>query len=158
MTRLFSVLMAMFGMLVAGCAHDQAAGLRGFSWHYLQTAEEGAKLAYGVADSDDVAAMFTCAPGSGQVRLEVHGDAPGGLILSSQGVTARLDATAVEGMPGGGAPLMSTNLPADDNTLSRFAVTGRLLLVAGGHSAPLDTTGIDRGDVGRFFAACRRTA
>jgi hypothetical protein len=156
MTRLLSVLMAMFGMLAAGCAHEQSAGLRGFSWHYLQTPEEGAKLAYGLADSDDVAAMFTCAPRSGQIRLEVHGDAPDGLILSSQGVTARLDATAVEGMPGGGAPLMATSLQADNGTLVRFAATGRLLLVAGGHGSPLDTTGIDRGDVKGFFAACRR--
>jgi hypothetical protein len=149
--------MAMVGLMAAGCAHDRDASLHGFTWRYMQTPQDGAKLAYGGAASSDVAMMFSCAPRSGQVRLEARGDAPQGLILSSQGVTARLDATAAGATPGG-LPLMSSNLAADDKTLAHFAATGRLQFIAGGASIPVDASGAERAAVRGFFAACRTKA
>ncbi|MDB5428975.1 MAG: hypothetical protein JWP35_91 [Caulobacter sp.] len=152
MLRLVTVLTAMFGLWLAGCAHERADA-HSLAWRFLSAPGEDARLAYGQPDSDDVAMMFTCEPGGRTVRLSAATDSRQDLTLVSRGSSARLDAAPEEGLPGGPSR-MAAVLPSGDKTLASFADSGRLRVKAGKQSAPLDAVGADREEVRRFFAAC----
>ena len=54
-------------LLLGSCMHGQEAMSSGMAWSLHETPEEGAKLAYGAPNSDNVALMLSCQPASGQV-------------------------------------------------------------------------------------------
>jgi len=57
---------------LGACAHQPApSALPGMSWSLMNVEGEGAKLAFGAPNSDNVALMLVCEPGSG--RVEVYG-------------------------------------------------------------------------------------
>jgi hypothetical protein len=58
--------------LLSACAHQAPpAAMPGMAWSLNNVEGEGAKLAFGAPNSDNVALMLVCQPGSG--RIEVHG-------------------------------------------------------------------------------------
>lgn len=138
--------------LVAVAAQSQATnsdaqlGAAPMGWHL---SHEGAmaKLAYGVANSDQLALMITCEPGQSQAVL--YGDVqPVGPRLQQ----ASLTATAIDPLGGGLAD--ETRMPIDDPAFERLAERGRLAVE--GDSGPFDLTADreERRVIGQFFSYC----
>jgi hypothetical protein len=70
------------GLTLGACAHDQPRE-PGYAWNYMNSAEEGPKLAYGRPDSDDVVMMMACAPRAATVTLTATGLAGDEIALAS---------------------------------------------------------------------------
>ena len=109
--------------LVAAAAQSQATnsdaqiGAAPMAWH-LTNEGEMAKLAYGVANSDQLALMITCEPGQSQAVL--YGDVmPAGPRLQR----ASLTATAIDPLDGGLADEMRMAL--DDPAFTQLVRRGR---------------------------------
>lgn len=143
--------------LLASCAHQGQSGLPGMAWSLNHAEGEGAKLAYGQPQSDNVLIMMTCQPKSGQVLVSMTApmDAPSDAIeIASHGRNSRLIADATPGM-GEGASYVEAQASIADPALSSFAATGDLAVMANGRKAPLPVRGPERAAVNDFFAACR---
>ncbi len=143
--------------LLASCAHQGQSGLPGMAWSLNHAEGEGAKLAYGQPQSDNVLIMMTCQPKSGQVLVSMTApiDAPSNAIqLASRRQTSRLAAEATPGM-GEGAAYVEAKAPVTDPTLASFASTGDLSVVANGRKGPMPVSGAERSAVNGFFASCR---
>lgn len=101
-------------------------------WGYYETPSEGAKLAYGTADTDNVALMMICPLASGRVSVwaSVTPPArPGLLVLRSRQAVTRLQAR-LEPDEGEGADLTGAT-SSRDPVLQAFAATGELIIEAG---------------------------
>lgn len=143
--------------LLASCAHQGQSGLPGMAWSLNHAEGEGAKLAYGQPQSDNVLIMMTCQPRSGQVRVSMTApiDAPSDTInLASRRHNSRLPAEAAPGM-GEGAVYVEARAPITDPALASFASTGDLSVIANGRKAAMPVKGAERGAVNDFFASCR---
>jgi hypothetical protein len=138
----------LFALSVAGCAHQQAA-LPGYSWAFLDNADEPPKLAYGRPSSDEVLLMMTCAPGSRAVTLSASGVSGRTLSVSSGGRLSRF--AAVGGSDGG---LLEAEADRDALALGNFRRTGDLAIVNAGRSHSISAVPADRGQVAAFFKAC----
>ena len=136
---------------LAACAHQQApSAAGGMRWAFFAPgAAEGAKLAFGKPDTDDVPVMMTCRPRSGQVEVWLSGPAVGSsLTVSSGDRTARLAArSSGEGYEG-----LIASMPAGDGVLTRFAQTGLIGVSADGARGPFPA---DRDRAAKFVASCR---
>jgi len=135
---------------LGGCFADSGPSgptLAGGFGLYLQDEGPDVKLAYGLADSDDVALMLQCTKGSGAIQVtDVARDSarPALVLTSNDGVSVL--AASLQPNPEGQAPLLAAQTTVDSPALVAFRHTGR--------------TGAERREVGRFFAACgpaRRT-
>lgn len=143
--------------LLASCAHQGQGSRPGMAWSLNHAEGEGAKLAYGQPQSDNVLIMMTCQPRSGQVLVSMTApaDAPTNAIhLASKGHNSRLAAETAPGM-GEGAAYVEAKAPVTDPALASFAATGDLAVVANGRRAAMPVSGAERGAVNGFFAACR---
>ncbi|MBP7651400.1 MAG: hypothetical protein KA085_05870 [Phenylobacterium sp.] len=143
--------------LLASCAHQGQSGLPGMAWSLDHAEGEGAKLAYGQPQSDNVLIMMTCQPRSGQVLVSMNTpmDAPSDAInLASKHYNSRLAAETTPGM-GEGAVYVEAKAPVTDPTLASFAASGDLSVVANGRKTPMPVSGAERGTVNDFFASCR---
>jgi hypothetical protein len=122
------------------------------AWSLTSTPEEGAKLAYGAPDTDNLILMLTCLPKSGKVQVWLMGaDAakPGSLILSSGERRARLPARRSDD----GYEALHAAAPAADAVFTSFAGAGTLGLALEGRRTILPGAG---DDARRFVASCRR--
>ncbi len=143
--------------LLASCAHQGQSSMPGMAWSLNHAEGEGAKLAYGQPQSDNVLIMMTCQPRSGQVLVSMTApmDAPSDAIdLASKRHNSRLAAETTPGM-GEGAVHVEARAPVTDPTLASFATTGDLSVVSNGRKAPMPVSGAERGAVNDFFASCR---
>ena len=143
--------------LLASCAHQGQSGLPGMAWSLNHAEGEGAKLAYGQPQSDNVMIMMTCQPRSGQVLVSMTTpmDAPSDAInLASKRHNSRLPAQTTPGM-GEGATYVEAKAPVTDPALASFAATGDLAVVANGRKAAMPVRGPERSAVNGFFASCR---
>ncbi|WP_340647578.1 hypothetical protein [Phenylobacterium sp.] len=143
--------------LLASCAHQGSSGMPDMAWSLNHAEGEGAKLAYGQPQSDNVLIMMTCQPRSGQVLVSMTApmDAPSDAIqLVSRRQNSRLAAEATPGM-GEGAAYVEAKASITDPALASFASTGDLSVVANGRKAALPVRGPERGAVNGFFASCR---
>lgn len=124
-------------------------------WHLLHEGER-AKLAYGVANSDQIALMMSCAPGDGAVEVfgVVHPDTPR-LTLAADAETTELDG-APEVDPITGAMAVETRAPIADPVLQRFKRGGDLAVVGRGERKALGASGEERRRIADFFAHCDR--
>ena len=87
--------------LLTACTHG-GYGAVDLGWSLHHADGEGAKLAYGQADSDNVLLMMTCQPKSGQVLVSMTAPDSVGLEaieIASRGHSSRL--------PGASAPAMT---------------------------------------------------
>lgn len=141
--------------LLAACAHQDAARAPAMAWLLTQTPEEGAKLAFGEPQSDNVVLMLTCRPGSGEVVLARTGaaDQPPAIILASGGREGRF---AGEATPFGGASgvYVEASAPAAHPALAAFRRTGDLTLREDLASIRLPADRAAHRRIETFFDAC----
>lgn len=116
------------------------------AWHLSHEASM-AKLAYGVANSDQLALMVTCSPGD--ATAVVYGDvqpASARLIAASQG-PAPLD-------PMSGGDAVETRLSLHDASLTGLASRGSMLVQGEAGRFSLSATSAERRMIAGFLAYC----
>lgn len=139
-------------LLLGSCMHGQAYVAGDMGWSLHETPEEGAKLAFGAPNSDNVALMMTCRPASGEVLVSTSALQPAPAIVLKSGKTeTALPATATPSM--GEGHFLEAGAKANDPVLASFARTGDITLVQGKDQLKLPAGG-DRAQISRFFAAC----
>lgn len=152
-------LFSMFAALsLVACAHPVspvATGAAEMTWTLNHVDGEGAKLAYGQPQSDNVLLMLTCQPRSGAVRVSMtapDGTGATAMKLSSGGRTTRLNGESAPSGFGDGL-LVEAVAQAEDPVLVRFARDGRLAVAVGAKRTELPT---DREKSRRFVETCRQ--
>jgi len=124
------------------------------AWSLSHAEGEGAKLAYGQPQTDNVLLMLTCAPRSGAVQVSMtapDGAAAQALKLSSGGRSAKLAGqTAPSGL--GDGLLVEAEARADDPVRARFAENGELAVAVGARWTKLPA---DPEKSRRFLDSCR---
>ena len=115
-------------------------------WHL---SHEGAmaKLAYGVANSDQLALMMTCEPG--QAQAIVYGDVQ---PASPRLVKASMKAEAIDPLGGGLAD--EARIPLGAPVLQKLAHSGKLTVEGDAGHFELTARGDERRLVREFFAYC----
>lgn len=114
-------------------------------WH-LSYEGSMAKLAYGVANSDQLALMMTCERGA--ARAVVYGDVqPAGARMLRTSMSTAID-------PLSGGLLEETAIPVSNPALRQLAGGGSLPVVAEAGQFELSATVAERRGIGEFFAYC----
>lgn len=137
--------------LAAASAQSQSndvvqAGGVAMAWHLSQEGDM-AKLAYGAANSDQLAIMITCEPG--QLDAVVYGDVkPAGPRLQQ----ASLTAMPIDPLSGGLADEL--RMPIDDASFQRLAARGRMAVEGDTGTFDLTADREERRMIGRFFSYC----
>lgn len=161
-------LLAMAGMMAA-CSTVQPTAPRaapsvsvtaapqpvpGYDWH-LTTDDGSARLAYGIAESDELKLGLDCAAGSS--RIDVTATAPTGtriIRLESGGDTERLAAAGEPSQMSEG-DLLTASAAADLPVFQRFRRLGWIAQWTGDdHRETYVAHPAARADVERFFALC----
>ena len=139
--------------LIAAAAQSQADNAEAVApaaapmgWH-LNHEGAMAKLAYGVANSDQLALMMTCEPGQNQAI--VYGDVQ---PASPRLLKASMAAGAIDPLSGGLAE--ENRISLRDPALQKLARKGRLEVEGDAGHFELTATGEERRLVGEFFAYC----
>ncbi len=138
--------------LIAFAAQSQATnsdaqtGVAPMAWH-LSHEGDMAKLAYGVANSDQLALMMTCEPGQAQAVL--YGDVkPVGPRIQK----ASMRAVAIDPLSGGLAD--EIRLSVEDPSLKQLAQRGRMAVEGDAGAFELTATHEERKLIDEFFAHC----
>ncbi len=154
MTRTIAIAALTASVLMLGsCMHSQAYVAGDMAWSLSETPEEGAKLAYGAPNSDNVALMMTCRPSSGRVMVSTASLQPSpAIVLKSGKIETALPATASPSM--GDGHFLEAGARSTDPVLASFARTGDITLVQGKDSMKLSANGGDRPRISKFFATC----
>jgi len=139
------------GVSLSACAYDRRAE-PGYGWSYMDSAEEGPKLAYGRPSSDDVVLMMACAPRASAVTLTATGLSGDEIALASGRSVTRLKAQAAPSAVSDG--LLEARTTVDASTLRAFRRTGDLDLLVADERHGLDATPADQRQVKAFFKAC----
>ncbi len=129
----------------------------GMGFFLSSTADEGAKLTYGRANSDDVWLMLQCQPGARKIDIidARHPQARKGdrLVLTSGKAQSALPADLQADESGGGALAIaeaSPGLPALDG----FRRTGDIAVKLGAREYALSATAGEKSQIARFFSLC----
>jgi len=123
-----------------------ASGEAAASWHLLHEGSM-AKLAYGMADSDQVALMLTCSPGDR--TAVVYGDA------QPQSPALSLAATGPQPMdPLSDGEAYEARLPLTDAALTRLARGGRIAVQTEAGAQQLTASRSERRLVQNFLGYC----
>lgn len=127
-------------------AAPEADAAAAMGWHL---SHEGlmAKLAYGVANSDQLALMMTCEPG--QTRATVYGDVQ---PASPRLIKVSTQAAAIDPLGGGLAD--ETRIPLQAPVLRKLARSGKLAVEGDAGHFELTAKGDERRLVRQFFAYC----
>ena len=146
-------------LALAGCSHDDKRAAMMLTEApqfglFFNDQGESASLAYGEANSDNVALMLQCAKGSGKVQVSdiARSDEPPALLLASGGAKSDLGAR-VESLEVG-PQLLVADTAADTAALKGFRKTGRLTVGQGGDSYGVRASARERAEVDLFFTAC----
>ena len=138
--------------LIAFAAQSQATnsdaqtGVVPMAWHLSQEGDL-AKLAYGVANSDQLALMMTCEPGQAQAVL--YGDVkPVGPRIQK----ASMRAVAIDPLSGGMED--EVRLSVDDPALKQLAQSGKIAVEGDAGAFELTATRDERKMIDEFFAHC----
>ncbi len=125
---------------------DERLDVAPMAWHL---SHEGAlaKLAYGVANSDQLALMMTCGPGEAQAVL--YGDVkPVGPRVHK----ASMRALPID--PPSGGLEDEVRLSVDDPSLKQLARSGKMAVQGDAGAFELTATGQERKLIDDFFAYC----
>lgn len=127
-------------------AAPEAAMAAPMGWH-LSHEGSMAKLAYGVANSDQLALMMTCEPG--QAQAIVYGDVQ---PVSPRLVKASMESAAIDPLGGGLAD--EARIPLRAPALQKLARSGKLTVE--GDAGHFELTADDKEQrlVEQFFAYC----
>jgi hypothetical protein len=144
---------------LAACSYDdQHARLQPAAARYglfYNDAGPTASLAYGQANSDNVALMLECAKGSGRVQVSDAartGPVPQ-IVLASAGAKSPL-AARIETAEG--PPVLVADATLATPALDGFRRTGRIEVAYGDVRYGVAADGAEQAGVARFFAACGR--
>ncbi|WP_298743809.1 hypothetical protein [uncultured Brevundimonas sp.] len=136
--------------VAAGSQADNAdpapTGVAPMGW-YLSHEGPMAKLAYGVANSDQLALMMTCEPG--QAQAAVYGDVQ---PASPRLLKASMDGAAIDPLSGGLGD--EARIPLGDPALRKLAESGKLAVEGEAGHFELTADGDERRLVRAFFAYC----
>ena len=130
-------------MLVAEAPVEAAPATPAMDWHF-HTEGETAKLAYGVANSDQLVLMLTGTPGEdkvstlGSVRAEAD---------TASGQSSYRD-------PMTGGVLHESEIDKHDAALADLAATGRMTVVSDQGKVAIGSGATDQEAVKAFFASC----
>ena len=119
-------------------------------WH-LSHEGSMAKLAYGVANSDQLALMMTCEPG--QAQAVVYGDVQ---PASPRLIKASMNDAAIDPLSGGLAD--EARISLDAPVLQKLAHSGKLVVEGDAGHFELTAKGDERRLVRQFFAYCGSSA
>jgi hypothetical protein len=137
---------------LSACAHQTPQAMPGMAWSLNNADGEGAKLAFGQANTDNVLVMLTCQPRSGQVMLSAN--APNGakpeLQLASRGAQARYVGDVSPDM--GEGAVVEAKTHANDPVMANFAKSGDLAVTVAGRRT---TVPADRAKAQQFVESCR---
>jgi hypothetical protein len=139
------------GFALSGCASAPAPAPSGFGWSFAENPGEGAKLAYGRPQSDEVLIMMTCAPGA-QVMLSAAAVNNSRIMLTSGQAKTSLDGEVAESFDGQGYIEAATS--SRGPALREFRRSGDLTLTSGARSFQIAALDSDKPAVRRFFNAC----
>jgi hypothetical protein len=125
---------------------DARTGVAPMGWHL---SHEGmmAKLAYGVANSDQLALMLTCEPGQSQAA--VYGD-----VRPTRAGQTNASTAAVAIDPLGGGLADEARIALDAPAMQKLARGGKLPVDGEAGRFELKATSRERGLIGAFFAYC----
>lgn len=125
---------------------DMSVSVAPMGWHL---SHEGslAKLAYGVANSDQLALMITCE--RGQTEATVYGDVQ---PASPRLVRTSMMAAAIDPLSGGLAD--EARISVWDPAMQQLARRGELSVDGDAGRFELIATAAERGLIGEFFAYC----
>ena len=137
--------------LVTTAAHtrsntpDSLSG-QAVAWHLSHDGER-AKLAFGVANSDQLALMMTCA--AGDTDVAIYGDV--------QPIGANMPGIAGPEVPDplSGGDASEITLPLSDAGFADLSRRGRMVVTSDGQVFQLAATQQERRIVDRFLAYCR---
>lgn len=138
--------------LVAFAAQSQAnnpvvqTGVSDMGWH-LSHEGEFAKLAYGLANSDQLALMMTCAPG--QTEAVLYGDV---LPVAPHLQKTSAGPSPIDPLTGGLED--DVRLPIDHPSIARLADRGRMAVQGEDGRFELTASREERELIGDFFAHC----
>lgn len=130
-------------MLVAEAPVEAAPAKPTMDWHF-HTEGDTAKLAYGVANSDQLVLMLMCTPGEdkvstlGSVRAEAD---------TATGQTSYQD-------PMTGGVLHESEIARNDAALADLAATGKMTVVSDQGKVAIGSDSPDQEAVKAFFASC----
>jgi hypothetical protein len=144
---------AVAGFALSGCVTKPVAAPAEFAWSYSVNPGEGAKLAYGRPQSDDVLVLMVCAPGGAEVSLSASGLSGARMMLASGQARTSVQGSVSQGFDGEDG-LVEASLPARAPALAAFRQSGDLNMTSGGRTVSLSAVDADRSAVKRFFAAC----
>jgi hypothetical protein len=139
------------GFALSGCASTPVSNSNGFGWSFAENPGEGAKLAYGRPQSDEVLLMMTCGPGA-QVVLSAAAGSNARLMLASGEAKTSLDGEVTESFDGQGYIEVATS--SRGPALRQFRQSGDLTMTSGARSFRMAALDSDRPAVRRFFNAC----
>jgi hypothetical protein len=146
-----------------GCTSDnRGSGMTlssgpNFDLHYNDQGDS-VSLAYGEANSDNVALMLQCEKGAGRVQVsdQVRAGLPPALVLASSGQRSEL-LSRVEAFDGGPSIIVA-DTTTDAAALKGFRKTGELVVGDGETAYGVEARGLDRAEVDLFFTACEQAA
>ena len=144
-------------LALASCASQSAPQPgAGMTWSLAQVDGEGAKLAYGRPQSDDVLVMLTCAPKSDLVRVSTTAGRAGAKPSLGLRSGDRVQRYAADAGPSGfgDGVLLESSVRPDDPVLARFAASGELALDADGRRTAFPAA--DPTQARHFIESCRR--
>jgi len=143
------------GRQVADVPIPTAAGTRPGAGLFFMDEGGSAKLAYGLANSDDVDLMLECAKGTGRVQVSqaVTATSAPKLTLFSAGQREDLQAQAQSGE---GVSILVADTAIDAAPLRSFRRSGQLRVDTAGRTVGVIASANERVGVERFFAACER--
>lgn len=125
---------------------EAPTGVAPMGWH-LSHEGQMAKLAYGVANSDQLALMMTCE--RGQTQAVVYGDVQ---PASPRLIKASLTTSAIDPLSGGLAD--EARISVNDPAMQQLARLGKLPVDGEAGRFELTATSEERRLIGDFFAYC----
>jgi hypothetical protein len=133
----------------AACATTYDAAADNVQWFY-STEDGEAKLVYGVPESDNIAIMLDCRPGSGRVGAYRGGLGPGeGIVLASGGRSVTLHGESGKDELSDGV-YVDAETPSSTGVLQDFRRSGRISV----NGEALHATPAERAQIEQFFATC----
>ncbi len=146
---------ALAGFALSGCASTKPVEApSNFAWSYSVNPGEGAKLAFGRPQSDEVVLMMVCAEPGASVMLSAAGLNTAQLMLTSGQSSTSVKGEVGEGFAGAGG-LVEASLSSRAPALDGFKRSGDLTMTAGGRTIDLAASDADRSAVRRFFNQCQ---
>jgi hypothetical protein len=156
-------------LLAAGCASTETeptpieqvvvtyaapTPMAGRDWHLSQYWDQST-LAYGVAESDDVNLVLTCADGAGEVSMfrDVANNAPREFHLEAGGDSGRFAADSEPSMLTDGQ-LLTAHARTNEPVFRSFRSLGWLASWTGEDREGYAPQPGSEGNIERFFAAC----